>query len=132
MLHAFRIEHRTTRVGPFQTPGELTQSLAKQALEKPGLLSPFEDGLGLADIPWAFVFGCPSLDTMREWVLSGDRHQDKRVLKKLEAQGFLLMEYRVPAGDYRMGRSGKQLAFDAISGREERRAHCHPLNKLLS
>lgn len=132
MLQAFRIEHRKTGLGPFQTPGELTQSLAKQATENPNLRSPFEDGIGLSDIPWAFVFGCPSLDTMREWVLSGSPHQDRRVLKKLGAQGFVLTEYRVPEGDYRMGTSGKQLAFDALSCREERRMLHHPLDKLLS
>ena len=120
MLQVFRIEHRENEKGPFQMDHPFTQELAARANANPRLPSPFADGLGLSDIPWTFVFGCHDLASLAEWFLSGPTPKDnENIVATLKSLGFALFEYLVEESDYRLSRSGMQVAFGAWYCREE-------------
>lgn len=132
MLHAYRIEHRHTRVGPFQTDDPFTQELAVVACRNPAIPSAYEDGLGLSDIPFRFVFGCPDLDSLRTWFLPYRCVEaNRQVLLQLQERGFVLSEYLVDDGDYRLSKSGIQVAFDAAEARREGLAEDHDIFTML-
>lgn len=133
MLQVFRVEHRQTRVGPFQTDTEFTQRLARQASEQPTLKHPGEDGLGLANIPWFYVFGCHDLASLRSWFLLGcSDEENKDIVRQLHQMDFVLAEYLVEADRYCLGDSQVQLAFDADDCRREGLVAYHAIDELLS
>lgn len=120
MIEIFRLEHRDTRKGPFQTNTPFMQDLAHKATHAEGLKTPYQDGLGLADIPWIYVFGAPSLDALKRWVLLGaDAGENQYIVQTLHAEGFVVAQYLVEDDYYLMGRSTLQVAFDAGSARRE-------------
>jgi hypothetical protein len=132
MLQVFRVEHKHSRVGPFQTNHEFTQNLARRASICHHLKHPGDDGLGLGDIPWCYVFGSPDLESLKRWVLLGDGiTENERIVQQLDALGFVLAEYLVESDRYLMGASGNQLAFDARESREEALVEYHQLAELL-
>ncbi len=131
MLQVFRIEHKDTQVGPFQTNTEFTQELARRATAQSQLRAPHADGLGLGFLPYIYVFGCLDLDSLREWFLLGQTLQENRdILARLQAMGFVLSEYLVNDGDYRIGRSGLQVAFASCNCRDEGLVVFHELSTL--
>lgn len=132
MRQVFRVEHKDTRLGPFQTPGEFTQALARRASEI-GLRHPGEDGLPLGNIPWSYVFGCPDLATLRLWMFHGtDDQESKHIVRCLRARGFVLAEYLVEDDRFIMGDSQTQLAFDADDSRDEALVDYRDLAELLT
>ena len=133
MLQIFRVEHRDTRVGPFQTDSPFTQALAARANQRQQLKLPQDDGLLMGNLPFYFVFGCPSLDSLKAWILAGDVPAENRpVTEALAVEGFVVAEFLVEAEDYRMGVSGLQVAFDADSCREEGLVVFHGMDALLA
>ena len=132
MLQIFRVEHATTRQGPFQTNDEFTQQLASRTADSPLLKSPPEDGLPLGNIPWCFVFGCLSLETLKQWFLLGNGAVDnEHIIGTLKSKGFHLVEYLVEAGDYIVSNSGIQVAFSTSEARYEGLVQAHDLTVLL-
>lgn len=133
MIRVFRVEHRKTRIGPFHTPDPYLQELACRASKIADLPSPHDDGLGLASIPWTFVFGSPSLDTLKRWVLLDDAFDNnKAIVRELIMRDFVLVEYSVEEGNYRSGISGLQVAFDARTCRQKGLDRYHEMRVLLA
>ncbi len=119
MITVFRIEHKTTGVGPFQTSHPYTQELAQRAAKMKYLRAPSDDGLYLTAIPWAYLFGCTSLATLKSWFfLGGSIHENDEIVKNLIELGFVLAEYLVQEDSYIKGATGVQVAFDALSCKE--------------
>lgn len=133
MLEVYRVEHKTTRMGPFQTPSPFTQRLAELANNCGQLKSPGTDGLPLGNIPFFFVFGSPGLPALRRWLLLGDTPEENaQIVATLDELGFVLAEYLVEEDSYLMGLSKLQVAFDADACREESLVNYHPLQQMLS
>lgn len=133
VIEAFRIEHRVTHIGPFQTPDPYLQELATKAGSVSYLKNPYDDGLGLAWIPWTFVFGSPSLDTLKRWVfLGGTFDSNEAIVRELKARDFVVAEYLVEEGSFRSSFSGLQLAFDARTAREDGLVQYHDMTVLLA
>lgn len=133
MLQIYRVQHKVTNVGPFQTSGEFTQALATKALARPELKSPGEDGLPLGHLPFCFVFGCPDIDALKKWFLLGETSaENEHIILSLKKQGFVLAEYLVEADDYQLSKSGTQVAFDAFNCRDEGLVEFHDLGDLLA
>jgi hypothetical protein len=132
VLHAYRIEHRETRVGPFQTEDPFTQQLARAADQNPALPHPDNDNLRFGLLPFRFVFGCADLDTLRAWFLPHDSEEANReILSQLQQRGFVLSEYLADEGDYRVARSGMQVVFDAAQCRRDGLAEDHDIFTML-
>lgn len=132
MIEVFRVEHRKTHIGPFQTPDPYLQELATKAGSISYLKNPYDDGLGLAWIPWTFVFGSPSLNALKRWVfLGGTYDTNETIVKELQARDFVVAEYLIEEGDYRQGFSGLQVAFDAYHAREDGLVQYHDMPMLL-
>lgn len=133
MIEVYRIEHRETGIGPFQTRDEFTQMLAKRLTDNQGHFPhPGDDGLGLGNIPWWYSFGCPTINTLKRWVLLGINVQENdSIIKKLDEMGFVLKHYLVEKDQVIMGLRKTQLAF----GKEEDCDSCisesHPLGVLM-
>lgn len=126
----FRVEHKHTGIGPFQTDDAFTQSLAKKAAAQPQLPAPGDDGLGLGTIPWHWRFGCTSLEHLKIWLLlSDDAKHNRARLRTLHTKGFVLAEYRVSEDSLRKSLSGIQVAFEAAARYRVRR---EPLQSLLA
>lgn len=122
MIEIFRVEHKDTGVGVFQTREDYCQELAAITCNKLHTLkSPGDDGLGLANIPWFFVFGCPDLVSMKKWILLGNNiHENDKIVHTLDEMGFHLCHYLVEDENYiRRSWSGIQLAFDKDHAQEE-------------
>lgn len=133
MIEIFRVEHKDTHIGPFQTSDPYLQELAKTAGEIRYLRNPYDDGLGLAWIPWAYVFGSPSLNALKRWVfLGGTFDANEAIVRELAKRGFVVAEYLVEEGDYRDSFSKLQVAFDAITAREEGLVRYHEMSMLLA
>jgi hypothetical protein len=133
VIEVFRVEHRDTHIGPFQTPDPYLQELAKAAGNIAYLRNPYDDGLGLAWIPWTFVFGCPSLNALKRWVfLGGTFDSNEEIVRELAARDFVVAEYLVEDGNYRTGFSGLQLAFDARTARDDGLVRHHEMKMLLA
>ncbi len=133
MLHAFRVEHPQTGRGPFQSDHDISTLLARKVDAMPELPPPGRDGLGLGHLPWAFVFGCPSLETLKRWILVGDdAAENESIVRRLRRRGFVLAEYLVEQENLRMGYSRQQLAFDAADSKEDGLVEYHDLGILLS
>lgn len=126
----FRVEHARTGTGPFQTLGEHTQALAARANALPHLPSPDADGL--ENLPWAWVFGAPSVDSLKAWLMCFPT-QDANVamVRELHAQGFVLATFVADEGRFRMGKSGLQLAFDRFDCKVEGLMELSSLTSLL-
>jgi hypothetical protein len=131
MHQIFRVEHRVTLKGPFQTNDAYTQRLAKMTEVNPRLKFPGDDGLPLGNVPFSFVFGCRDLDTLRIWFLLGDSDlENKRIAKKLSSLGFHVGEYLVDDDDCWMSSSGIQVAFNAFRCREDGLVTYHDMSIL--
>lgn len=134
MIEIYRVEHKDTGVGVFQTPDEYNQNLANIASTKLHTLkSPGDDGLGLANIPWTFVFGCPDIVSMKKWILlGGNIHENDSIVKTLDEKGFKLFHYLIDDEQYiRKSWSGIQLAFDKKYAVEEGVWDYYPLTDLM-
>lgn len=132
MYQVFRIEHKTTRVGPFQTNDPFTQGLAQRATQSRYLRCPGDDGLSLANIPWHYVFGCPSLETLKRWFFLGRTvEENEAIVQELDTRGFVLREYLVEDDVIFFGRSHLQVVFDASHCRREGLVEQHSLAALL-
>ena len=64
ILTVYRVEHKETRNGPFQTPHPFTQKLAAKVNPKAWPF-PSNDGFLLHAIPFSYVFGCPSIQLLK-------------------------------------------------------------------
>lgn len=62
-----------------------------------------EDFGGMSEIPWYYVFGCPNLDSLKQWFHG--------YLEPLFQYGFVCNTYEVGDDSYIMGKSMKQVAF---------------------
>lgn len=132
MYEVFRIEHETSLVGPFQTDDLFCQELAEKANRSRRLRSPGDDGLGLANIPWDYAFGCLSLEALKEWFLLGNTPEENRnIVKQLDEKGFVLAVFLVEDDHIFIGRSQLQVAFNAKACRRENLVETHPLRYLL-
>lgn len=128
----YRIEHLATKVGPFQTDTEYTQSLAKKAAATQHLKSPGDDGLPLGHLPFSFVFGCPDIQSLKQWFFLGvTAEENERIVRTLKDMGFVLVEYLADSYDYELSRSGNQIAFDARNCVEEGLVQVHDIGILL-
>lgn len=133
MLQVFRIEHELTRQGPFQTDDVFTQELARKANARPDLKSPYEDGLPLAWLPFSYVFGCLDLKDLAGWFCLGESPaENARIVAELEQRGFRLVEFLVEAEDFKVGRSGTQVAFYPSYSRQEGLTQVHDMESLLA
>lgn len=132
MIEVYRIEHKETGTGPFQTDHSFTQELAKKITLSEHFPSPFEDGLGLSDIPWYFVFGCPSIETMKKWILLGETEEENhKIISELSKLGFIMSYYLVEDDLHRPSVSGMQLAFGKSFDDEECQFEHFPLSILI-
>jgi hypothetical protein len=116
----YRLEFQ--KVGPFCAPAELPHHIrasggadaeayltlaqkllayVKSVSSQLNLKEPFEDGL--SNMSWIYTYGCSSLQTLREWFPVN--------LQEVERLGFQIVARKVPFGDFKIGRSGKQVAF---------------------
>ena len=128
----YRVEHRSTGVGPFQTNLPFTQGLAFRAVNDPELRNPNDDGLLPSMMPWDWVFGAPSLEALKRWALLGfSIEENEAIVAKLSELGFVLSEYVVEEGQFRTGASGLQVAFDAQSCKQEGLVEQRDLRELL-
>lgn len=133
MLQVFRVEHKETKCGPFQTLSAFTQELATKTSRNQNLVSPGNDGLPLGHMPYGFVFGCLDLESLREWFLLGESAaENAQIGRTLAKMGFVLAEYLVEYGDYRVSKSRIQVAFDALICEEEGLVQYHDLLELFS
>lgn len=82
MIQIFRVQHKETKVGPFQTDNDFTQHLAEHTNGP----YPDRDGLGLAFIPWTYVFGCLNIESLKQWFTIRDIAIED-VCDQLEALG---------------------------------------------
>lgn len=114
MKEIYRIEHRETGVGPFQTNDPWIQTfLVKRLMDnKHYFPSPGDDGLGLGNIPHWFVFGCPTIETLKRWILLGSTiDENDQIIKRLSDMGFVLGHYLVESDLVREGCRNIQVAF---------------------
>lgn len=126
MIQIFRVQHKETKIGPFQTDNDFTQHLA-QHTNGP---YPDRDGLSLGFIPWSYVFGCLSIESLKQWFMIGDIAIED-VCDQLEALDFCVIEYLVDDGDYIIGDSRKQVAFNASWSAFDGLTQVHPMSILL-
>lgn len=118
----YRIEHKETNVGPFQTTDAFLQKMAA-FLSLPFNLktypSPWDDGIVLSSVPWFWVFGSPDLSTLMKWVSVGANYEENaQIYAHLQELGFVIRKFLVEEGDYRVSRSGMQVIFNAHTSRE--------------
>lgn len=122
MIEVYRVEHKVTGVGPFQTNSEFCQKLVKNT--QPVLYrlkNPHDDGLEIAYIPYTYVFGCPDINSMKQWILTGRCYDENyEIINTLDEMGFVLSNYLVHPADVRMSWSKIQLAFCPIDAKEEK------------
>jgi len=118
VIEVYRVEHKETGIGPFQTNHIFTQKLAQRLVKNKGYFpNPGDDGLGLASIPWFYNFGCPSIDDIKRWVLLGVNVQENDfIIKTLDELGFCLNHYLVEKDRVIIGWKKIQLAFDTRQG----------------
>lgn len=132
MLQVYRVEHKETKVGPFQTNDHFTQQLARRATLNPLLRSPFYDGISMASLPYWYVFGCLDLPSLKRWMYQGESIQENEyILQKLKARGFRLAEYLVESERVTVGVSRLQVAFDAEESVNQGLVDYHDLDILL-
>lgn len=117
----YRIEHKQTNVGPFQTTDAFLQKMAA-FLSLPFNLktypSPRDDGIVLSSVPWFWVFGSPDLNTLMKWVSVGANYEENvQVYARLQELGFVIRKFLIEEGDCRVSRSGMQVIFDADTPR---------------
>jgi len=133
MHRVYRVEHRTTRTGPFRTLDDYTQELGVMATAREEVLkAPGDDGLPLGHLPWCYVFGCLDVATLKKWFFLGDTVADNEaILRKLKNKGFVLSEYLVEPDDCRISTSGIQVAFYPTDAEDAGLVHFHDLESLL-
>lgn len=109
----YRVEHKETAVGPFQTNSEFTQELANKAGELFRCPHPYEDGLvPKSGIPYCMVFGCVELGQLSQWILLGESLQENvQIIDKLKNLGFIVRAFVVDNLDFTEGKSGRQVLF---------------------
>lgn len=125
MIQVFRVQHKDTKVGPFQTDNEFTQYLAEHTRGP----EPDRDGLALWTIPWSYVFGCLSIEDLKQWFVVKDI-SIKQVCTNLDALGFRVVEYLVEDGKYKIGKSRNQVAFGASWSEDGGLFQVHPMSIL--
>ena len=133
MIEVYRIEHKETGLGPYQTRDEFTQMLAKRLTDNKGYFPhPGDDGLGLGYIPWWYSFGCPTLNDLKRWVLLGVNIQENdSIVKKLDELGFVLKHYLVEKEQVIMGIRKTQLAFGKKEDCESCISESYPLSIMM-
>lgn len=119
----YRIEHKETNVGPFQTRDPFLQKMA-DFLSMPYNLRQFpsqwDDGIVLSSVPWFWVFGCEDLTTLMKWVSLGSTFEENtQIYLALQERGFVIRRFLVPDTDCRRSRSGMQTIFNADDARKE-------------
>ena len=130
MIEVYRIEHKETKLGPFQTEGDYTQSLARKAGSVRYLRDPLDDGFYI--LPRGYIFGCDSLNLLKRWVFLGASFDENaEIVHRLDNLGFALAEYIVDRANCRTGRTGVQLMFNATQARKESLVSYQPLSRLL-
>ena len=111
ILTVYRVEHKETRNGPFQTPHPFTQKLAAKVNPKAWPF-PSNDGFLLQAIPFSYVFGCPSIQLLKSlFTFSSDKQEHKRTLKALKQLGFQVGEFKVRETSCKVGRSKSKLCL---------------------
>jgi hypothetical protein len=132
MLQIYRVEHKDTGVGPYQTQDEYCQHLAKRTAYNHRLRAPGDDGLYMAFIPHFYVFGCLDLLRLKEWFFLGDSTQENdEIVASLSQKGFRVAEYLVEPDSCRVSATKIQVAFDADECKSEGLVEHHDLNVLL-
>lgn len=133
MIEVYRVEHKETGIGPFQTRDDFTQKLAKRLSRNKGYFPhPGDDGLGLGHIPWWYSFGCPTLNDLKRWVLLGvNIAENDAIVKKLDEMGYCLKYYLVEEDQVIMGARKTQLAFGKEEDCESCISESYPLNILM-
>lgn len=133
MISIFRIEHRETHVGFFETPTPYTQALAEKACKIRYLKAPSDDGLFMVSIPKAHVFGSSTIKALKRWIFLGDTFKsNEEIVYVLRDLGFVLAEFLVEDGAYRESWSKLQVCFDANACRREGLVEYRNLNELLT
>lgn len=133
MKEVFRIEHKETGIGPFQTRNDYTQKLAKRLTANQWYFPhPGDDGLGLGNIPWWYSFGCPSLNDLKRWVLLGVNIQENEtIIKTLDEMGFCVKYYLVEEDQVIVGWKKNQLVFGKEEDSETCISEIYPLSTLM-
>lgn len=133
MYQVFRVEHKETGKGPFQTSDPFTQKLAWRLQDFPNLPAPEHDGLPIGMIPMNFVFGCLSLSTLSQWFLLEDTAcENENIVTGLKLRGYVLRKYEAHPHDCRTSYSGLQIAFDSVMSSQKRVVEEYALSMLLS
>lgn len=132
MLQIYRVEHKDTGVGPYQTHDGYCQHLAKRTALNHRLRAPGDDGLYMVCIPHYFVFGCMSLPLLKEWFFLGDSiAENDEIVRNLMEKGFQLAEYLVEPDSCRVSVTKMQVAFDAEECKIDGLVEYHDLSVLL-
>lgn len=130
----YRVEHKETSTGPFQTIDEFTQELASKAGELFRCPHPYEDGLvPKGGIPYCMVFGCVNLEQLAQWILLGESsHENVQIVNKLKNLGFIVRAFVVQEHDLTQGKSGRQVLFYPGEATDEGLFEDFDLDVLLS
>ena len=132
MISIYRVEHRESRVGLFETRDPYTQALARKACKIRYLKAPGDDGLHLVGLPKSYVFGSSSIPALKRWVFLGDSFKaNEQIIQKLHELGFALAEFLVEEGGYRESATKLQAAFDADTCRQKGLVEYRNLAELL-
>lgn len=132
MLEVYRVEHTDTGIGPYQTNDTYTQSLAEKLNEKSHLKRPFDDGILMSDVPFFYVFGCTSIDSLKDWFLLGNNPEDNyTIVENLKNKGFRIAQFIVEPDYYEVGNSGMQVVFDSHRCKEDGLVQFHELDMIL-
>ncbi len=129
MIEVFRVEHVDTHQGPFYNCDAFSMTLAMMANQVRYLPSPSDDGMALFNRRW--VFGAPSLNRLKSWFLLGDTVEANiQLVDELSQHGYVLAEYLVSEGRYRLGARKNQVVFDADDCRSQGLVHYHDVRIL--
>ena len=132
MIPVYRIEHRDTHIGFFETNDPYTQELSKKACAIRYLKAPGDDGLYLVSIPRFYVFGSSTIKALKRWVFLGDNlKENDEIVFALRDRGFVLAEFLVNDDKYVEGWSKLQLLFDADECRREGLVEYRDMTELL-
>lgn len=109
----YRVENMYTQQGPFQSFEPFNIELAALATRKFKHLAPSKDGLIMSKLPYFYVFGCLSLESLANWIfLSELSDLNEKIAQKLHALDFRVNTYIVPLSNCAVGSSGLQVLFD--------------------
>lgn len=133
-FEVYRVEHRVTREGPFCPNKEtsISKKMSDLTTNKLSYLKlPHMDGF--PEIPFSYVFGCKTLQQLKQWILLEESAEaNNHLVQSLRNNGFVVSMYVVNSSDVLEGKSGNQVAFYPYEAIEDDLLEQFDLNVLVS